>query len=68
MLGRVDSVVASSQHGDGAGGEARAVGGGVDAARQAGDDAKTDLTQFTRQPFRELDPGGGRVARADHGD
>jgi hypothetical protein len=37
-LARIDTVVAAGEHGEGAGGEACAMGGGVDAACEAGDD------------------------------
>ena len=37
VLGRVDAVMAAREHGDGAGREAAAVGGGVDATRQPRD-------------------------------
>ena len=35
---RIDAVMSAGEHGDGAGREARPVGGGIDAARETGDD------------------------------
>ena len=42
--------------------------GGVDAARQAGDDAEAGVAQIARQRLREFGAGGGGIARADDGD
>ncbi len=44
------------------------VGGGVDAARQAGDDAETLAAEFGGERARELHAGERGVARADDGD
>ena len=49
-------------------GEARAVGGGVDAAGKAGDDDEAGVAEIARQPLGEFDAGGGGVARADDRD
>ena len=68
VLGRIDARVAAAEHGDGAGRKAGAVGGGVDAARQPGDDAEAGLAEIARDGLRELDAGGRGVARADDGD
>ena len=56
MLGRIDALMAAGEHRDGAGCEAGAVGGGVDAARQAGDDAVAGFAQIARQALANLTP------------
>src|ERR1700746_1151585 len=69
-------VVAARAAGDGAAGdpgegpaaEARAMPGGVDAARQAGDDGKARGAKIARQPLGETQAGGRGIARADDGD
>jgi hypothetical protein len=48
----------AGQHRDGAGRKTRAMGGGVDAARQPRYGTETGLTQDSRQPFGEFDAGG----------
>src|SRR5262249_51933187 len=54
--------------GDGAAGEARAMAGGVDAARQAGDDGKPRSAKIARQPLGETQARGRGIAHADDGD
>ena len=68
MFRRIDAVVAAGEDGDSAGHEGGAVGGGVYAAGEARNDAEAGLAEIARQPFRELDAGGGGVAGADNGD
>ncbi len=51
MLRRIDAVLAAGEHRDGAGGEARPMGGGVDAARQPRHDDEAGLAEFARQPL-----------------
>jgi hypothetical protein len=48
MLRGIDAVLTAGEHGDGAGGEARAVGGRVDPAGKAGNDAKAGLAKIAR--------------------
>ena len=48
MLGGIDAVVAAGEHGDGAAHEARAMRGGVDAARKPGDDAEAGAAEIAR--------------------
>src|SRR5262249_45597088 len=64
VFARIDMVVAAREHGDGAGGEARAMGGGVDAAREAGDDGKARGAEIARQPLGETQPRGRGMGRA----
>ena len=68
VFARIDMVVAAGEHGDGAAGEARAMAGGVDAARQAGDDGKARGPKIARQPLGETQARGSGIARADDGD
>ena len=65
---RIDAVVAAGQHRDGAGREARAMRGGVDAAREARGDDEAGFAEVARQPLGEFQPRRGGVARADHRD
>jgi hypothetical protein len=44
------------------------VGGGIDAAGEAGDDAEAGLTEIVRKPFGEFHASPGRIARAHNGD
>ena len=68
VFGRIDMVVAAREHGDGAGGEARAMGGGVDAAREAGDDGEARGAEIARQLLGETQARGRGIARADDRD
>ena len=68
VLGRIDALMAAGEHRDGAGREAGAMGGGIDAARQPRHDAEAGLAQVARQPLGEFDAGGRGIARADDGD
>ena len=45
--------------------EAGTVGGGVDAARQPGDDGEAGFAKLARDPLGKLHPGARRIARAD---
>ena len=56
VLGRIDAVVAAGQHRDGAGRQTRAVRGGVDAAREAGDDAETGSPRSRASRSANLTP------------
>jgi hypothetical protein len=60
--------MAAGQHRDGAGRQTGAMGGGVDAARQARYGAEACRAQVARQPLSEFDAGRRSVARADDGD
>jgi len=44
------------------------MGGGIDPARKPRDDHEAGLPELAGQTVGELDPGGGGIARADHGD
>ena len=68
MLARIDMIVAAREHGDRAGGEACAMGGGVDAAGEAGDDGEVRGAEIARQPLGETQPRGRGIARADDRD
>jgi hypothetical protein len=68
VLGWIDAVTATGQHRDGAGRQTRAMGGGIDAARQPRYGAKAGRAQVARQPLGEFDAGRRGVARADDGD
>ena len=68
MLGRIDMVMTAGEHGDGSGGDARAMRRRVDAAREARHDHKTGFAEFAREPFGEFHAGRRRIARADNGD
>jgi len=68
VLGRIDPVVAAREHRDGAGGEARPVGGGIDAACEPRRDAEARGAELARQSLRHLDAGRRGVAGTDHGD
>ena len=65
VLRRVDLVDAAGQHGDRAGGQGGLMGGGVDAARQAGGDDEARLPQGGGQLRREAPAGQRGIARAD---
>ena len=56
VLGRIDVVVAAGQHRDGAGREARAMRGGVDAAREAGHDDEAGVAELARERSANLTP------------
>ena len=68
VLGRIDAVVAAGQHRDGAAGEAGAMRGLVDAARQTRDDDEAGGAEIARELAGEFQPGAGGVARADDRD
>jgi hypothetical protein len=68
MLRRIDFVLPAGEHGDGAGREARAMGGGVDAARETRHHAEARGAELAGESLRHLHPRRGSVARADHGD
>lgn len=68
VVGRIDAVEPTSEHGDGAGSERGFVGGSVDAARQAGSDDIAVLAKVAGKPFGDLDPRYRGVARTDDGD
>ena len=68
VLGRIDAVVSAGQHRDGAGREARAMRGRVDAARKPGGDDESGLAEFAREPLGEFHAGRRSVARADDSD
>ena len=50
MLGRIDTIVTAGEHRNRSGREAGAVGGGVDAARQPGDDGEAGFAKLARDP------------------
>ena len=64
---RIDAVVTAGKHGDGAGGEAGAMGRCIDAACQTRHDGKTRAAEVARDAFGKFHTGGGSVARADYG-
>ena len=68
MFGWVDPLMAAGEHGNGAGAKAGKMGGGIDAAGEAGDDTESSVAQLARQPFCELYASRRCVARADDGD
>ena len=68
VLGRIDPVVAAGEHRDGAAGQRRLVGSGIDAAGEAGHDDITRLAELARKSLREREAGSGRVARTHDGD
>lgn len=68
MFGRVDAIVAAGQHGNGAAAEARTMGGGVDAARQARDGGKARGDEIAHESLGETHARCGGVARTDDGD
>ena len=69
MLGRIDAVVAAGEHRDRAGREARAMRGGIDAARQARDDARSRRSPRSRASrSANFTPARRGIARADDGD
>jgi hypothetical protein len=65
---RIDSILASGEHGDGAFAKAGAMRRRIDAARQARHDGEASLAQAARKNLRQLHAGRRRIARADHGD
>jgi hypothetical protein len=68
VFGWVDPLMAAGEHGNGAGAKAGKMGGGIDAAGEAGDDTESSVAQLARQPFCELYASRRCVARADDGD
>ena len=67
LLG-VDDVDAAGDDRDRAGGERAEMRGGVDAARQAGDDDDALLAELGGEVLRQPSAVGRGVARADHRD
>jgi hypothetical protein len=61
-------VVAAGEHGDRAGREAAAMGGGVDAARETRDHGEAFGAEVAREPLGEAHARRRGVARADDGD
>src|SRR5581483_3020287 len=70
VLGRVDDVEATGEHGDGAaaGDEGRAVRDGVDAAGEAADDGDAVTREVGREVLGGLAAVGRGAPRADDGD
>ena len=68
VLGRVDVVDAAGVGGDGAGGERGAVGGGVDAAGEAGGDDEAGGAEVGGEARGHAAAEGRGVAGADEGD
>jgi hypothetical protein len=68
MFVRVDMIVPAGEHRDRSGREAPAVGGRVNAAREAGRDREACRAEIARQPFGEADARRRCIARADDGD
>ena len=65
MFGRIDLIMAASQHRHRAAGEAGAVRGLIDAARQSRHDSEAGLAEFAGEQRGKLLTCAGRVARAD---
>jgi hypothetical protein len=57
VIGWINPLVAARQYGNGAVRQARPVRRGIDAPRQARDDAETGLAKFARQPLGEFHAG-----------
>jgi hypothetical protein len=68
MFGRIDPVVAAGEHGHSAGAQARAMRGGVDAARESGHNSEARIAQIARNALGKLDPRRRRIPRADNAD
>jgi hypothetical protein len=68
MLGRIDVIDASAQHGRRPGGEGAVVGRAVDASRQTGDDHMTGLPEVLGQAAGESLARGRGDPRADDGE
>ena len=64
----IDVIVAAGEHRDGAGREARAMRGRIDAAREARSDHETGFAELAREALGEFQSGRRRIARADHRD
>ena len=60
---RIDVIVAAGQHRDRAGREARAMGGGVDAARQSRDDARSQLRRVRARAARRISSPAAEALR-----
>ena len=65
---RIDAVMAAGEHRDRAGREARAMRGGIDAARETRDDDEAGVAEIARQPLGEPHAGRRGIARADDRD
>jgi hypothetical protein len=56
VFGRIDPVVAAGEHSHSACAQARAMRGGVDAARKPGYNGKARIAQIARNALGKLDP------------
>src|SRR6266496_4232658 len=68
ILRRVENVDAAGDYRDGAAFQRAVVRGGVDAARQAGNDYASSRAQGLRELPRETACRRGSITRTDHGD
>ena len=66
VLGRIDDVDAAGDYRDRPGPDRAVMGGGVDAAGEAGDDDGAGIAQLERELAGEAAGGGRGVARPDH--
>ena len=67
MIGRINAILPSGENGDGSGGNARAMRGGIDAARQTRRDGKPRVPEIACELLRHFYAGRRRIARADDG-
>ena len=67
MLGRVDFVVTTGQHGNGAASDRGAMRRLVDATCETRHDDETRFPEIARQLAGKFQPGAGGIARADDG-